>query len=339
MKIHNKSINILIYYWLLIILLLISLIIIVGGLTRLTDSGLSITKWELFSGILPPLSSDKWDIYFKSYKEIPEFELQNYSMNLLEFKFIFWWEYIHRLLGRLIGLIFIIPLVYFTLKNGINKNYKYYFIFLLICFQGFIGWFMVKSGLTDKTDVSHYRLSLHLGIAFIILCLTLWNYFKISKINISGKKIPFYLPNLFFFIIFVQIIIGAFVSGMDAGQIYNTWPSMNGNYFPDNSSVKELFKINVLNEPSLMQFIHRNIAYLTIIIFCSIIYIVFRNKNFCYLKKTIFLIFFILLTQVFLGILTVLYGTQILIASLHQIGSIFLISSSLYLFYKNTNIN
>ena len=257
----------------------------------------------------------------------------------MEFKFIFWWEYIHRLLGRLIGLIFIIPLVYFTLKKGIKKNYKYYFIFLLICFQGFIGWFMVKSGLTDKTDVSHYRLSLHLGIAFIILCLTLWNYFKISKINISGKKIPFYLPNLFFFIIFVQIIIGAFVSGMDAGQIYNTWPSMNGNYFPDNSSVNELFKINVLNEPSLMQFIHRNIAYLTIIIFCSIIYIVFRNKNFYYLKKTVFLIFFILLTQVFLGILTVLYGTQILIASLHQIGSIFLISSSLYLFYKNTNIN
>ena len=114
---------------------------------------------------------------------------------------------------------------------------------------------------------------------------------------------------------------------------------MNGNYFPDNSSVKELFKINVLNEPSLMQFIHRNIAYLSIIIFCSIIYIVLRNKNFYYLKKTVFLIFFILLTQVFLGILTVLYGTQILIASLHQIGSIFLISSSLYLFYKNTNIN
>ena len=152
MKIQKKSINILISYWLLIIFFLISLIIIVGGLTRLTDSGLSITKWELFSGILPPLSSDKWYIYFKSYKEIPEFELQNYSMNLLEFKFIFWWEYIHRLLGRLIGLIFIIPLVYFTLKNGINKNYKYYFIFLLICFQGFIGWFMVKSGLSESCN-------------------------------------------------------------------------------------------------------------------------------------------------------------------------------------------
>ena len=339
MKIQKKSINILISYWLLIIFFLISLIIIVGGLTRLTDSGLSITKWELFSGILPPLTANKWNFYFDLYKEIPEFKLQNYSINLDEFKIIFWWEYIHRLLGRLIGLIFIIPLIYFTFKKGVKKNYNYYLIFLLICFQGFIGWFMVKSGLTEKTDVSHYRLSLHLGIAFIILSLTLWNYFKVSKVNTLGKKIPFYLPNLFFSIIFFQIIIGAFVSGMDAGQIYNTWPTMNGNYFPDNSSFNELFKINVFNEPSLMQFIHRNIAYLTIIIFCSITYIVFKNKNLYYLKKTVFLIFFILLTQVFLGILTVLYGSQILIASLHQIGSIFLISSSLYLFYKNTNIN
>ena len=339
MKIQKKSINILISYWLLIIFFLISLIIIVGGLTRLTDSGLSITKWELFSGILPPLTTNKWNFYFDLYKEIPEFKLQNYSINLDEFKIIFWWEYIHRLLGRLIGLIFIIPLIYFTFKKGVKKNYNYYLIFLLICFQGFIGWFMVKSGLTEKTDVSHYRLSLHLGIAFIILSLTLWNYFKVSKVNTLGKKIPFYLPNLFFSIIFFQIIIGAFVSGMDAGQIYNTWPTMNGNYFPDNSSFNELFKINVFNEPSLMQFIHRNIAYLTIIIFCSITYIVFKNKNLYYLKKTVFLIFFVLLTQIFLGILTILYGVQILIASLHQIGSIFLISSSLYLLYKNTNFN
>jgi len=339
MKIQKKSINILISYWLLIIFFLISLIIIVGGLTRLTDSGLSITKWELFSGILPPLTTNKWNFYFDLYKEIPEFKLQNYSINLDEFKIIFWWEYIHRLLGRLIGLIFIIPLIYFTFKKGVKKNYNYYLIFLLICFQGFIGWFMVKSGLTEKTDVSHYRLSLHLGIAFIILSLTLWNYFKVSRVNALGKKIPFYLPNLFFSIIFFQIIIGAFVSGMDAGQIYNTWPTMNGNYFPDNSSFNELFNISVLNEPSLMQFIHRNIAYLTIIIFCFIIYFVLKNKNLYYLKKTIFLIFFVLLTQVFLGILTILYGVQILIASLHQIGSIFLITSSLYLLYKNTNFN
>jgi len=128
MKIQKKSINILISYWLLIIFFLISLIIIVGGLTRLTDSGLSITKWELFSGILPPLTTNKWNFYFDLYKEIPEFKLQNYSINLDEFKIIFWWEYIHRLLGRLIGLIFIIPLIYFTFKKGVKKNYNYYLI-------------------------------------------------------------------------------------------------------------------------------------------------------------------------------------------------------------------
>ena len=339
MKIHNKSINILISYWLLIIFFLISLIIIVGGLTRLTDSGLSITEWQLFSGILPPLTDNKWHFYFNLYKEIPEFKLQNYSMSIEEFKIIFWWEYIHRLLGRLIGLIFIIPLIYFTLKVGIKKNYKYYLIFLLICLQGFIGWFMVKSGLTENIDVSHYRLSLHLSVAFIILSLTLWNYFKISIINTESNKIPFYLPNLFVFIIFFQIVIGAFVSGMDAGQIYNTWPSMNGSYFPNDSSLRDLFKLNLFNEPSLVQFIHRNIAYLTIFVFCTIIYLVLKNKNFYYLRKTVILIFFLLLTQVLLGILTVLSGAQIFIASLHQIGSIFLISSSLYLLYKNTNIS
>ena len=339
MKIHNKSINILISYWLLIILFLISLIIIVGGLTRLTDSGLSITRWELFSGIFPPLSDDKWNVYFNFYKQIPEFKLQNYSMNLEEFKIIFWWEYIHRLLGRLIGLIFIIPLIYFTLKDGIKINLKYYLIFLLICFQGFVGWFMVKSGLSENTDVSHYRLSLHLSIAFVILSLTLWNYFKISKIYSKVKKVPFYLPNLFVFIIFLQIIIGAFVSGIDAGQIYNTWPSMNGNYFPSDSSIKDLFKLSVFNEPSLVQFIHRNIAYLTIFIFGFIFYFIFKNKNLYYLKKTVVLIFFLLLFQVFLGVLTILYGAQMFVASFHQIGSIFLISSSLYLLYKNTNFS
>ena len=339
MKIQKKSINILISYWLLIIFFLVSLIIIVGGLTRLTDSGLSITKWQLFSGIIPPLTVDKWNYYFNLYKEIPEFKLQNYSMSLDEFKIIFWWEYIHRLLGRLIGLIFIIPLIYFTLKRGIKENYKYYLIFLLICFQGFIGWYMVKSGLSENTDVSHYRLSLHLGIAFIILNLTFWNFFKVSNVNTSGKKIPFYLPNLFFSIIFFQIIIGAFVSGMDAGQIYNTWPYMNGNYFPNDSSIKDLFKLSVFNEPSLVQFIHRNIAYLTIFIFFSIFYFVLKNKNLHYLKKTVVLIFFLLLFQVFLGVLTILSGVQMFVASFHQIGSIFLISSSLYLLYKNTNFS
>ena len=164
-------------YWLLLITFLVSLMIVIGGLTRLTDSGLSITRWDLISGILPPLSLDDWNNSFSLYKKIPEFRLLNSSMTLDEFKVIFWWEYIHRLLGRIIGLFYLFPLIFFTFvgKNILNKLLSFYLIFFLICFQGFIGWYMVQSGLTERTDVSHYRLSLHLIIAFIILVALVWN--------------------------------------------------------------------------------------------------------------------------------------------------------------------
>ena len=151
---------------------MVSIMIIVGGLTRLTDSGLSITKWELFSGFLPPLNQNDWMLYFNLYKEIPEFKLQNYSMTLQEFKVIFWWEWAHRILGRLIGIAFIIPLIYFSIKLGLKKLSNLYFIFLLICFQGFLGWYMVQSGLVNNVDVSHFRLSFHLLFAFIILLIS-----------------------------------------------------------------------------------------------------------------------------------------------------------------------
>ena len=144
--------------WLLVMFFLISLMIIVGGLTRLTDSGLSITQWQLFSGILPPLNKNQWIHYFNLYKEIPEYKLQNFSMSMDEFKIIFWWEWIHRFLGRLIGLAFLLPLIYFTFKIKFSKILSLYGIFFLICFQGFIGWYMVSSGLVDRVDVSHFRL-------------------------------------------------------------------------------------------------------------------------------------------------------------------------------------
>ena len=149
-------------------------------LTRLTDSGLSITQWQLFSGFLPPLNNSDWIMYFDLYKEIPEFKLQNYDMTMQEFKVIFWWEWAHRFLGRLIGISFLIPLIYFSFKVKFSKLISLYFIFLLICFQGFIGWYMVSSGLVDRVDVSHFRLSVHLLIAFIILSLIFWNYLKIK---------------------------------------------------------------------------------------------------------------------------------------------------------------
>ncbi len=176
----NTKINNQLSIWLITMFWIISIMIIVGGLTRLTDSGLSITEWELFTGFFPPLNQNDWIAYFNLYKEIPEFKLQNFNMTLSEFKIIFWWEWAHRFLGRLIGLGFLIPLIYFSFKIKFTKLLNLYFIFLLICFQGFIGWYMVSSGLIDRVDVSHFRLSVHLLIAFLIISLIYWNYLKIN---------------------------------------------------------------------------------------------------------------------------------------------------------------
>ena len=158
MYIENKQLKNYISLWLISMFWIISIMIVIGGLTRLTDSGLSITKWQLFSGILPPLDAEDWENFFNLYKEIPEYKLQNFSMSLNEFKVIFWWEWIHRFLGRLIGITFLIPLIFFSFKVGFIKLLNFYLIFILICFQGFIGWYMVSSGLIDRIDVSHYRL-------------------------------------------------------------------------------------------------------------------------------------------------------------------------------------
>ena len=195
-------------------------------------------------------------------KKIPEFKIQNYAMTLEEFKIIFWWEFIHRFLGRFIGIFFLLPLIFFTLKLGIKKTLNLQLIFILICLQGFIGWYMVSSGLVERIDVSHYRLALHLVLAFIILSLIFWNYLKYKNIKSPIRRINTYLPIIFVFILFTQIILGAFVSGMDAGKIYNTWPLMGTTYFPDDNSLINLFTITVFNEPSLVQFIHRNFAYI-----------------------------------------------------------------------------
>tara|TARA_Y100001936_G_scaffold113585_1_gene111500 strand:- start:1382 stop:2332 length:951 start_codon:yes stop_codon:yes gene_type:complete len=312
--------------------------IIVGGLTRLTDSGLSITKWQLFSGFLPPFTATQWDHYFNLYKEIPEFKLQNYSMNLEEFKVIFWWEWAHRFLGRIIGLFFLVPLIYFSFKVKINKIIDLYLIFFLICFQGFIGWYMVSSGLVDRVDVSHYRLSVHLLIAFLIISLIFWNYLKLSITNTSKEKLNLFFPVFLLILIFFQISIGAFVSGMDAGRIYNSWPLMGSSYFPNDSSYIDLFKLSAFDEPSLVQFLHRNLAYFICIYYLYIVINIYKKKLFS-LYFSIKLIGSFLLIQIILGILTLLYGAQIILASMHQISSIFLVSSCIYFLFLNSKSN
>ncbi len=334
----NLKINNQISIWLISMFWIVSVMIVVGGLTRLTDSGLSITKWQLFSGFLPPLNQKDWISYFNLYKQIPEFKLQNYNMSLEEFKIIFWWEWAHRFLGRLIGIGFLIPLIYFSFKIELTKLFNLYIIFFLICFQGFIGWYMVSSGLVDKIDVSHFRLSIHLLVAFFILSLIFWNYLKINLKNDMVKKINSKIPLLFLVLVFSQIVIGAFVSGMDAGKIYNSWPNMGNSYFPDDNSIISLFKLSAFSDPSLVQFIHRNLAYLIGIYYLFMFYKIYKNKIYDLYKSINVLGCFILL-QIFLGIITVIYGAQIYIASMHQISSIFLVSSCVYFLYLNTRFN
>ena len=271
MYIDNKRQKNYISFWLGSMFWFITIMIIVGGLTRLTDSGLSITKWQLFSGILPPINQQDWLNYFNLYKQIPEFKIQNFAMTLEEFKVIFWWEWIHRFLGRLIGISFLIPLIYFSYKVGLKKLINLYIIFILICIQGFIGWYMVSSGLVDRVDVSHFRLSIHLLIAFFILSLIFWNYLKLKNIIFPNKKLNFLIPFSFLILLFCQISIGAFVSGMDAGKIYNTWPLMGSYYFPDDNQIVNLFDFNVFSDPSLVQFIHRNLSYIILLLLLYLI--------------------------------------------------------------------
>ncbi len=335
---ENHRINSQISFWLISMFWIISIMIVVGGLTRLTDSGLSITQWQLFSGFLPPLNKSDWIMYFDLYKEIPEFKLQNYDMIMQEFKVIFWWEWAHRFLGRLIGISFLIPLIYFTFKIKFSKLISLYLIFILICFQGFIGWYMVSSGLVDRVDVSHFRLSVHLLIAFIILSLIFWNYLKIKVYTNYNNTLGWFLPSTFLLLIFIQISVGAFVSGMDAGKIYNSWPLMGNSFFPDDNSYSNLFKISAFSDPSLVQFIHRILAYLISFLFFFILFKVYKNKISSLYKSVNLLGFFIIL-QVLLGIFTLLYGAQILVASMHQISSIFLVASSIYFLFINTKTN
>ena len=335
----NHKINKFFLNWLILLISLIGIMIIVGGLTRLTDSGLSITQWQLFSGIIPPITENDWVYYFNLYKEIPEYKLQNYSMTINEFKVIFWWEWIHRILGRIIGLAIILPLIFFSFKINFKKLINLYIIFLLVCFQGFMGWYMVASGLVDRVDVSHFRLSAHLFIAFIILASLTWNYLNF-KTNLnksffvnSSKLVS---VKVFLFLIFLQIIFGAFVSGLDAGKIYQTWPLMNDSYFPNDVYFKNYKEFLNLNDRSVVQFIHRNLAY---IIFFLLIFIGFNVKklNKKNLYKPYFYLLIFILIQIILGILALITDLNIAIASLHQISSIFLILLSLNFYYKSIN--
>ena len=337
MHINEEKINKQFFYWLLTSFVLVYSIILVGGLTRLTNSGLSITEWELVGGILPPLNSSSWENYFNKYKLIPQYKILNFNMNLDEFKIIFYWEYLHRILARIIGLFFFIPIIYFYFTNKINKKYLKIclLIFLLILFQGIVGWYMVKSGLVNDITVSHYRLSLHLGVAIIILSSIFWllnNIYNKKEIIFFQYSKKYFSTQFLILLIFVQIVIGAFVSGLDAGNIYQTWPMMGNSYFPNDSNFNSFFNLFELDNHSLVQFYHLNLAYVIIIYTMILSIIIFKNKK-TTLYKPLKILIFVLLLQVLIGILTLISGLNIYLASGHQILGVLLILSALNLYF------
>jgi len=341
MATYDKKINKLFYYWLLLSMLMVFTIVIVGGLTRLTNSGLSITQWELFAGVLPPLNEEMWNKYFLLYKEIPQYQLINKSMSMEEFKVIFYWEYFHRILGRLIGLFFLLPYIYFFFIKKINQKYflTSSLIMFLIFLQGIVGWYMVRSGLVNNITVSHYRLSLHLIIAFVIISILFWTALNVKKNsfkNFFNMKNYNYIFAFLIILLFIQIILGAFVSGLDAGQLYQTWPLMNLNYFPNDVVVNKIFDLFNFNNHGLVQFYHRNIAYLIIIYVLFIGYFIFKFKIHSLLRPYYYVSFFLFL-QIVLGVTTLISGLNIYLASAHQICSLLLILSVINLYYNYIN--
>tara|TARA_B100000029_G_scaffold505426_1_gene586109 strand:- start:962 stop:1999 length:1038 start_codon:yes stop_codon:yes gene_type:complete len=340
MFLEKKEYQKLTVYWLSSLLLMLFIIILVGGLTRLTDSGLSITKWEIISGIFPPFNLQDWNKAFDLYKEIPQYHLINKSITLDEFKTIYYWEYFHRILGRIFALIFLIPFLYFLFKKIFSKefNFKLLLLFILILLQGFIGWYMVKSGLVNNTTVSHFRLAVHLNIAFILFVSIFWYFLNIIKSNkkyfFNFSKENFFIK-LFVILLFLQITLGAFTSGLDAGQIYQTWPSMNNNFFPDDYELKNIFSVDIFSEPSVVQFLHRNMAYILLIYLFGIsVYVLFNKKK--HLYKSLSFVLMMIFIQILLGIFTLLSGLNMIFASLHQISTTILLISSIILSYNSS---
>ncbi len=342
MNIHKFSAiyNPAIYIWLLTITSMVLAIIIIGGLTRLTDSGLSMTDWRPLLGIIPPLNNNNWQIVFEMYKLTPEFKIVNKGMSLEEFKYIFWWEWFHRVFARMIGIVFLLPLVYFIIRKQISY-YLYQrliIVFIFGLFQAIVGWWMVKRGLSENPYVSPYRLTFHLMNALIIFSMLLWiamDYRYEIKINFFSKPFTadFYIL-ISILLIFITIASGGFMAGTNSGQSFNTFPLMNGQIIPDDYHMEDYGVYNIFENTVAINFNHRWISMFAFfyIIFVCFKFIKFNNKNIS--SKLVYLILFFLTLQVVLGIVTLLSNVYLPLASMHQTNSILLLSTLLISYHQ-----
>ena len=325
--------------WLLVLFALVAAMIIVGGLTRLTDSGLSITEWKPVTGAIPPMSEAVWQEEFAKYKEIPEYQIQNKGMSLSEFKVIYWWEWGHRQLGRIVGLVWALGFFYFLIRRQIPKGWtgRLVLVGALGGLQGAIGWWMVSSGLSGRMlDVASYRLATHLGLAFVILALLAWFAWQLQRSEMElfqarrGQENRLVtLATVLLVLAFVQILSGALVAGIDAGRGYIDWPMMNGEFLPSESFDYEPFWSNFFENPALVQFNHRLLGYITLLVTLYLWYSS-RSSAIVATRRAFVWVLAAVLAQMVLGIITVLNAAPWQWAILHQLGAIIVIVSVLH---------
>ena len=327
--------------WLLLLTIMVFLIVVIGGLTRLTDSGLSMVDWRPLLGTIPPLNQSQWLKVFNDYQQTPEFMYVNKNMTLDEFKYIFWWEWFHRFFARLIGIVFIFPFFYFYFKRYLNSFFykRFAIIFGLGLVQAIVGWWMVKSGLQNDPYVSPYRLTFHLSNAIIIYALLLWTsieYFHLKSINFVNIKPKKFLILTSIILVFITILSGGFMAGSHAGQSFNTYPLMNGKIIPDDIYLAEMGILNLFENTVTINFNHRWIATLTFVYTFSLFLYLFISKITELQKSIIVLVLLILSLQFFLGVMALLSNVAIQYASLHQTNSLILLSILLLAYFKST---
>jgi len=326
--------------WLLVLSIMSFLIIVIGGLTRLTESGLSMVDWNPIMGTIPPLSHQAWVEAFDNYKATPEFQIVNKLMSLDEFKYIFWWEWFHRFFARFMGIVFILPFLYFWLKNNISKKLflTLTIVFVFGLFQALVGWWMVKSGLIDNPYVSAYRLTFHLSNALIIFCILFWttltSFFEKKTIKEANTTIN----NIFhigLFFLFITIISGGFMAGTHSGQSFNTFPLMNGEFIPEDYYFNEYGWVNSFENTVAINFNHRWLASFTsLLVFSFHLYLLVSTK---YKGDNLSLIL-VLITislQFLLGILTLINNVPIFFASMHQTNSVLLLAFMLFAYHRH----
>jgi heme a synthase len=335
----NKSV----IYWLLSGCVLLFIMVMVGGITRLTNSGLSMTDWHLITDTFPPTSEEKWVEAFEEYKKFPEYQkinqYQSGGFTLEDYKFIYFWEWFHRFIGRIIGIVFIIPFVYFLIKKKLdNETIKKCIILLFMGgFQGFLGWFMVKSGLVDNPDVSHYRLALHLTFAFITFAYTFWValdliYPEKVQHNLILRKIA----RIALVVLIIQIIYGGFVAGLNAGLIHNHWPLMSdGQFFHESILLEESTLLKAFVEgKSGIQFFHRTFAYVVV---AAILWLYFRSRKFTLTstqKNGLNILVVVVFVQFALGVFTLLFHVPLWLGLAHQLVAFILLTAMTFVLHR-----